>query len=40
MTTHKQDEFIQQRMADHDAAIAASGEASLVAEENFVRSSG
>jgi hypothetical protein len=27
-------------MADHNVAIAALGEASLVAEKNFVRSSG
>jgi hypothetical protein len=32
MTVNKQDEFIEQMMADRDDAIAASGEASLVLE--------
>jgi hypothetical protein len=36
MTTNKQDKFIQQRMADCDTAIAASGEASLVSETTLM----
>jgi hypothetical protein len=32
----EQDEFILQRMADHDAAIAALGEAPLVSETTLM----